>query len=513
MRVADDRLSRPHWDAGPRGDAERLALRLLIAIAVPLALWYFGWLLQPERIGNPWLFGVLIAAELFNLTQAVGFWWTCVGERRRQPAPTLPSPPDVDVFIPVYGEPVKLVEKTVVAASLMRGASVRVAVLDDGDSDEMRAMAERNGVGYIRRPEHSGAKAGNINHALGLTSAPFLAVFDSDHMPTPNFLEATLGHFEDPRMAFVQTPQYYANGHRRGVAGAAWAQQALFFGAIARGKDSQGAIFCCGTNVVFRRPALEDVGGFPTRSLTEDFELSIELHERGWDSAYVAEVLARGLGPEDMASYVGQQQRWARGCLSAIPRVLRARLPLRRRIQYGLSAMYFLSGWTVLVYMSMPVIRILTGEQPLAGISADEFLLHFAPYFVIALAAVAVAGRGAFTFAAFALAAASFWIQIMASIMTLLRRAGGFVVTPKEGVSGRQPGAVAPALAAATVLVAVSAFGLIRDRSPATLNNVAFALLHVSVLLSGAWAALVPPRRESTSAGRELPPLDARAPT
>ncbi len=155
-----------------------------------------------------------------------------------------------------------------------------------------------------------------------------------------------------------------------------------------------GSIFCCGTNVLFRRSALEQAGGFPTHSVTEDFELSVALHERGWRSVYVPEVLASGLGPEDMASYVSQQQRWARGCLSAVRSVRRARLPLKIRVQYLLSSMYFLSGWTLLVYMTFPVVRILTGAQPIASASADQFLLHFVPYFAVALGAVAVAGGG-----------------------------------------------------------------------------------------------------------------------
>ena len=102
--------------------------------------------------------------------------------------------------------------------------------------------------------------------------------------------------------------------------------------------------------------------------MTEDFELSIDLHSRGWRSVYVPEVLARGLGPEDMASYVSQQQRWARGCLSGVGAALRARLPARLRAQYLLSSLYFLSGWTIAVYMALPVVRMLTGAQPLGGV-------------------------------------------------------------------------------------------------------------------------------------------------
>jgi len=151
-------------------------------------------------------------------------------------------------------------------------------------------------------------------------------------------------------------------------------------------------MFCCGTNVVFRRRALEAVGGFPEGSVTEDFELSIELHELGWTSAYVPTVLASGLGPEDLASYVSQQHRWARGCVGALGRVARSSLPWRLKLQYVLSASYFLTGWTVLLYMCLPVVRILTGDQPVAGADADQFFTHFAPYFGLALLMVAVAG-------------------------------------------------------------------------------------------------------------------------
>ena len=289
-RPWDDRLRRLEWQPVPTTVSVRTRVRLMAIIGLPLAAWYFGWLLNPSRIGTPYLYGLLITAEVFNLSQALGFWWTCANERVREPR----GPRErvaVDVFVPVYKEPTDIVDLTLAGAAGLRGAEVRVWVLDDGNDDAMRDLAARHGVGYIRREEHTGAKAGNINHALDLTDAPFIAVFDSDHVADPRFLEATLGYMEDPLMAFVQTPQYYANAKSSRIAAASWSQQALFFGAIARGKDGLGAVFCCGTNVLFRREAFESVGGFPTNSLTEDFELSIHLHERGWHSAYVPDVL------------------------------------------------------------------------------------------------------------------------------------------------------------------------------------------------------------------------------
>ena len=480
----------------------------MVVVGGAAAVAYLWWLLQPARVGFLPLFLLLVVAELFNVTQALGFWWTCA--RRRVPRPLPPHDPtvSVDVFIPVYNEPVDVVEPTVAAAVALRGAEIRVALLDDGDSPEMESLAARYGVRYLTRAEHQGAKAGNINHALGLTDAAHVLVLDCDHVPFPHFLEHTLGHFADEDVAFVQTPQYYANADDTGTAGASWSQQALFFGPIAQGKDAHDAMFCCGTNVVFRRRALDAVGGFPEQSLTEDFELSIELHEQGWRSVYVHEVLAAGLGPEDMASYVSQQHRWARGCLSAVPRVLRADLPIRLKAHYLLSSMFFLSGWTFAIYMSLPLIRILTGAQPVAGATADQFLLFFGPYFGLALLTLAVLGGGRYRFDAYALAFASFWIHIHASIKTVLGRPGRFVVTPKQGDRGPQPSTVLPALIAAGALAIVAAGGLWSSRSPATLNNVAFASLHITVLLAGARHALV--RRPATVATeRDAPALAA----
>jgi cellulose synthase (UDP-forming) len=468
--------------------ARRRAL-VMAAICSALAVWYLSWLLGGAHVGNPALFALLIAAESFNLVQAAGFWWTCSHQRmRRGRAPR--GAQAVDVMIPVYDEPIDVVEPTVAAAARLQGSDVRVWLLDDGRNAEMERVAGRHGVGYLTRKVNKGAKAGNLNNALRHTSAPYVAVLDCDHVPRPEFLSRTLGHLEEFGVAFVQTPQYYANSGRGPVAAAAAAQQNLFFGPIARGKDGLGTIFCCGTNVVFRRSALEEVGGFSEDSVTEDFELSVRLHEQGWRSVYVSEVLACGLGPEDMASYVSQQQRWARGCLGAIPLLLRSRLPWRHRLQYLLSASYFLTGLTLLIYMSLPVVRIVTGAQPLAAATADQFLLHFAPYYCGALATVALAGYGTYTYEAFALAAGSFWVHVQAAINTLLRRPARFVVTPKHGTVARQPRAVAPTLVAVAVLIGVAVYGLSRNHGAATLNNVAFASLHATVLLTAAIPAL-----------------------
>ncbi len=486
------------WNAGDV--APRWTVRAAVALNIVLTVWYFVWLLDFEHANNRWLYGALLVAECFNVAQGAMFWWTVLGDRRHDRAPAWSSAgTTIDVFVPVYNEPVDIVEPTILAATRIHGGRVTVHVLDDGNSDDMRRLAKRRGVGYIRRTENTGAKAGNINNALRETTGDYVVVFDCDHVPESHFLDATMGHFVDDDVAFVQTPQYYANKHDSAIAAASAAQQELFFGVIARGKATSGSMFCCGTNVVFRRAALESVGGFPEDSLTEDFALSVELHEQGWQSRYVAEILAVGLGPEDMASYVSQQLRWAQGCLGGIPRVLRSSLPIRQRIQYLSSGTYFLSGWTVMLYMSLPIMRLLFGVQPIGAVGTDEFILHFGPYFVASLTTVAVASGGAFTFSAFALNSATFWVHVRSLARVVLRRKGKFVVTPKHGAAGRQLRPIRVTVGFAFALILAMSIGLVRDPTPSTFNNVAFAGLHLVVLACGAWPALVGEKRSSVA--------------
>jgi cellulose synthase (UDP-forming) len=89
----------------------------------------------------------------------------------------------------------------------------------------------------------------------------------------------------------------------------------------------------------------------------------------------------------------------------------------------------------------------------------------------------------------------TFFVQVLSTMLVILRRRGRFVVTPKHGVDGPQPGSVFPALLAMGFLLAAMAYALDQSLTAATLNNVAFALLHLSVLLVGSWSALVGRRR------------------
>jgi cellulose synthase (UDP-forming) len=140
----DPRLGPVHWPMPSVSAARRRSL-VMALLCVPLAVWYLSWLLQGKRVGEPVLFGLLVAAEAFNLFQAIGFWWTCSRQRLRGGRPPTGEAPQVDVLIPVYDEPVSVVEPTLAAASALRGAEVTVWVLDDGARSEMAMLAGREG--------------------------------------------------------------------------------------------------------------------------------------------------------------------------------------------------------------------------------------------------------------------------------------------------------------------------------------------------------------------------------
>lgn len=466
-------------------------LRFFVPLGAAISVGYLLWLLVPGRVGNPYLFGALLTAQIFNFAQGVGFMWTIWPRRRRPALPALVGPPpDVDVFIPVYNEPLDVVAPVVAAAVAIRGGVVNVYLLDDAGRPELADLAESWGARYHHRADNTAAKAGNLNHALAFAEAPFLAVFDCDHVPDPRFLEVTLRGMEDPDVAVVQTPQYYSNAHTGRLAAAAASQQDLFFGAIGRGKDTLGSMICCGTNFLVRRAALDEVGGFPVEGLIEDVELSIKLQEAQWKIVYVNQVLARGLGPEDMSAYVSQQLRWARGCVYAIRLILKGNIPLRIRLQYLHSCLFYLSGWTILLYLSLPVVFVFTGAQPFNGSTSTEMLLYFAPYFIISLAIVALAGGGSYTFDAYCLYIANFWIHIAATVYVLTGSKMVWVVTAKQSSRRREPGSVVPALMALGVLTVTAVYGIASGFTSAVANNLSFAAVYATVMLIGIWPAL-----------------------
>ncbi|RFU21415.1 glycosyltransferase family 2 protein [Geodermatophilus marinus] len=468
--------------------------------------------------GNRVLLAALLATEAFHLAQIIGYCWTVWRrDTARAFAPGFDAP--VDVFITVCGEPVDIVRETARAAQAMTyPRPFTVHLLNDGlvagkeNWREIEELADELGVTCITRVTPGGAKAGNINHALSCTSSPYFVVFDADHVPHPDFLVEVMGYFVDERMGFVQTPQFYANQDQNRVTRVAWDQQTLFFGPIMSGKSRLDSAFMCGTNMAVRRSAIADAGGMCEFNIAEDFLTSLFMHERGWRSVYVPKVLAEGLAPDDFLNYYKQQFRWTRGSLEVIFKynpLVRRGLSWRQKLQYLLSASYYLSGSVILLDAVLPIIYLLTGETPIVT-ATMTLALVFVPYMWINLYVLQRTSNFTYSYQAIAFSLSAWWLQITAMAAVLANRKTSFAVTSKATHDGARPNflrLVVPQLTYAAVAALALAVGLAREGASASLvANVAWLSVHLAIAVPFVVAA-------SPSRGpRRAPLVQAPAP-
>ncbi|MDT5149746.1 MAG: hypothetical protein QOI01_1479 [Mycobacterium sp.] len=239
-----------------------LFVRLLTLLVVAFGVTYMQWRWSSTIAWDAWWIAIpLVLAETYSLSESVLYGITMWNSRRRADPPPAPAGRSVDVFIATYNEPLDIVLTTAVAARDITYPH-QTWILDDGNRPEFAEAARRIGVGYlVRGPDWDGrprfAKAGNVNNALFHTSGEFIAVLDADQVPDPHFLDRVLGYFDDPEVAFVQTPQQFWNVPRSDPLGS---QAELFYGPIQQGKDGWGGAFFCGSNAVLRREALMALG-------------------------------------------------------------------------------------------------------------------------------------------------------------------------------------------------------------------------------------------------------------
>jgi cellulose synthase/poly-beta-1,6-N-acetylglucosamine synthase-like glycosyltransferase len=341
------------------------------------------------RIGFTLNFGALtfslvfLAAEIHGIISLWLYFYEMWSPRPPRTPPPITDVPAIDVFVPTFNEDLAILHRTILAVKEMR-LPHETYVLDDGSRDEVKRLAERMGVHYISRPEHVHAKAGNINYALERTSGELVAVFDADHVPMPNFLERTVGYFQDEKLGFVQTPHFFYNLGSFQTSGNFRTRQynddqQLFFRVIQPGKDHWGASFFCGSCGIIRRTCLEEAGGFDSRTITEDMHTSLRIHSKGWQSVYHEEHLATGLSPADLGAYWKQRMRWAVGNLSVMwhdnPLVKKG-LTLRQRISYFASVWAWTVGPQKVMFYLTPLIMLLTGLFPIANFDMKLLTLY-----------------------------------------------------------------------------------------------------------------------------------------
>ncbi len=351
----------------------RITLMLLFVISIVVTGRYLWWrMTMTLNTGNGIVEAVLslllMGAELYAfLVMVLGYFQVCwVLDRKPVPMPEeRASWPTVDIFIPTYNESVEVVKPTLFAALNLDWPEekLRVYLLDDGSRPVFERLAHDVGAGYIRRDEHKHAKAGNINHALTVTSGEFIVIFDCDHVPSCDFLRETVGCLvHDPRVALVQTPHHFyspdpfeKNMH---LDRALPIENSLFHDFIQKGNDTWNATMFCGSSAVMRRSALEEVGGIAIETVTEDAHTSLKLNRRGWSSAFISKPLASGLSTESLSSHIGQRIRWARGMIQIFRLdnpLLGRGLTIAQRLCFFNAMVHFLHGLPRLIFLVAPL--------------------------------------------------------------------------------------------------------------------------------------------------------------
>jgi Glycosyltransferase like family 2/PilZ domain len=438
-----------------------------------------------------WLGLPLIVAETWALLALTSFVFEAWRRTARSARPYRPGRRTA-VVIPTYNEPLEVLRPTVLGALTVRAdPPPEVWVLDDGGRDWVASMCDELRVRYLARPApRKHAKAGNLNHALGKITAELLLIVDADHVPLPHALEQTIGYFEDPQVAFVQSPQVFFNRgfqHPQSSDDPLLNEQSLFYDVICPGKDRNNAAFWCGSSAVLRREALLSIGGVATDTVVEDAHTAMLMHAKGWRSAYHPEVLAVGLAPHDVNAFLVQRGRWARGCYQLLRKCNPLRLPglsVRQRVHYLASLLHYLEGPQRLIALLVPPLALLTGTMPLVA-PVPLYLTLFLPQLILVPLASHAMARGRYRYAEgerWGIVRAITYSRAAKALLT--NKPIEFAVTPKgsEGADAR------PTILKAPILYAVIALGSVVYQTAAQVLHLPGELPSFAFAVTAAWA-------------------------
>ncbi len=313
-------------------------------------------------------------------------------------APPLARWPRVTVQLPVYNE-LYVAERLIDAAARLDYPSdlLEIQVLDDSTDETaeiVRCAVERwqqagISIRQLRRAQRTGFKAGALSYGMTLAQGEFIAIFDADFIPSPDFLTRTLPHFQNTEIAFIQTRW----GHVNRDYSLLTYLQSLAIDAhfmveqFARSHNRYWFNFN-GTAGIWRRQALEDAGGWTADTLTEDLDLSYRVFLSGWKALYLRDVEVPAELPVSFSAYRRQQNRWARGsfecAIKLLPAVWHSRASLSQKLQatmhltgYGVHFFLFaLMGlYPVVLFLSMRV----PGLVSLFGLAFAFTATTFAP--------------------------------------------------------------------------------------------------------------------------------------
>ena len=367
--------------------------KLLILINALISLVYILWRITaiPHNTITSFILGlILYSAELLGLISFLNFQFLFT--KRYNLIPKSLSDfkdgyiPTVDVLICTYNEPLDLLKKTIVASKNLNypKSKFKVYICDDGKRNELKKLCENFNVNYITREDNKGAKAGNINNALNNIDGDLFAVLDADMIPKKDFLNKTVGYFSNKNTAFVQAPQVYYNQdmYQYNLSKHIPNEQDFFMRDIEEARAAINAVLHVGTNAVFNRQYVLDIGGYPTCSITEDMAVGMLLQAQGYESVFINKELVLGLSATTFSELVKQRDRWCRGNLQVIKHFnifFNKGLTFPQKIAYFDGVVYWLSSIQKLIYILSPIVYLLTSNL-IIDATIKDLLTMFTPF-------------------------------------------------------------------------------------------------------------------------------------
>ncbi len=305
--------------------------------------------------------------------------------------------PLVTVQLPIYNE-LYVAERVIGAAARLDYPIDRleIQVLDDSTDETAELVAQvverlqvrGLDIAHLRRERRDGYKAGALAAGLEVAKGEFIAIFDADFIPKPDFLRRTVGEFDDPDVAFVQGRWGHVNRNYSAIT----RLQALAIDAHFMVEQSARRLLGYwfnfnGTAGIWRATAIEDAGGWTADTLTEDLDLSYRAHLRGWKGQFRADVEIPGELPAQMSSFRRQQHRWARGSLECAHKLLPSVWRSDARPATKFQATAHLTAYTIhlllfAVALSYPLVVI-------GGTRYDGFTTIYGLGYVFALSSLA----------------------------------------------------------------------------------------------------------------------------
>jgi cellulose synthase/poly-beta-1,6-N-acetylglucosamine synthase-like glycosyltransferase len=350
---------------------------MLDLIFIPLLLLYFSVLTL--------LF--IYGANFLHLT------WTALRSANATPPAIVPGVwPRVCVQLPIYNEMYvsrRLIDAT--AALDYPASRIEIQVLDDSTDETSQIVAQavevwrRRGVDitHVRRGSRQGFKAGALAYGMEHTDAEYIAIFDADFIPEPDFLRRTVPVlYADEGLSFVQTRWGHTN---RSHSLLTFLQSLSIDGHFAVEQYSRwklGYFFNFnGTAGVWRRAAMIDAGGWHDETLTEDLDLSVRAFMRGWRAAYVRDIQSPAELPVGFDAFRRQQHRWARGSFECaykyVPTIWRSPLSWWQKVQTTLRLTGYAIHLLMLALCLLYPLLVLVATQYPALLSLFGFMAVF----------------------------------------------------------------------------------------------------------------------------------------